>query len=668
MSSRFSHTTVLLLVVLGLQLVALVAGGAFILARIDGLDQTRIHRQDALTEEIRNNSETLEAVVRGLHRSNEETNEVRELLGLPPVNPSALNELMQRTEPDTQVAHPLTEAIQSLIQRQQREDSRDLLRSFVGSSDFSDSVKNMGLRYSERSDTEGVLTRNGTRFFQLQASADEVLVSPAIGNAGSFSEPGASFRSYLERSIEEVESHLQQLTQHRQEFTDLPELPEVRAALQERQVSARVAQGEQSTELELLNKFGESLHTLRLSHEEGAVRGFNSGTVSVEELSEKLPQFILQLDNRSRVDREVSRQRDRLIELLSEPGLIEQLQQAGARIETTPRTTQRHYLFDVIALAGSRKIGALGLHRDDATLRLFDSEDIPIEPLPELQDHILSTDSRANQVPDISVADGSRTFLLVGVHERIADVVMLAHTNPHKQSISILSIPRDLFYRGRRVNTVYQVYGVDRLMRELQEVTGVPIDDYIMVDMYAFIDVVDAVGGVTIELEEPLHDPKFLVRNEGVWTTLAYDAGSQELSGIEALRVARSRGTSSDFERSHRQQQIVEAVLDSMRTMSPNQLQQAARSIFRHLDSSLSPIAAVNYLLRYKDYGFERRDGLDTSNVLYHTYSNLYFQGKAPDAEVDEDFNKGAWILLPINDDWNEVRTYVQSIILGDRS
>lgn len=668
MSKRLSRTTVLLLAVLGLQLLALVAGGAFILARIDGLEQARRYRQDALTEEVRNNAETLEAVVRALHSSNQQSNEVRELLGLQPERLSALNDLTRQTESQNNSIHPLTEAIQSLVHRRQREESREFLRSFVASSGFAETVEALDLRYSERGTTEGELARNDTRYFRLEASEDELFISPRAGTARTFSQPNAAFRSYLDRTIEEITTHLQQVARSRQEFTRLPDLPAVRSALQDRNVTARIAHNEETSELELRNNYGETLHTLRLSHDDGTVRGFNSSSVTVAELSEELPQFIQELDTRARVDREVSQQRDRVIELLSEPSLIEQLQQNGVRIKTTPRTTQRHYLFDVVDVTSERVIGAIGLHRDDATLRLFDAEDIPIEPLPELQEHILSNNSPLSKVPDITVADGARTFLLIGIHERIADVVMLAHANPHTQSISILSIPRDLFYRGRRVNTVYQIYGIDRLMHELQQVTGLHIDDYIMVDMYAFIDVVDVVGGVTIELEEPLRDPNFLVRNDGVWSTLAYDAGQQHLSGREALRVARSRSTSSDFERSLRQQQIVEGVLDGMRAMSPNQLQQAARSIFRHLDSSLSPIAAVNYLLRYRDYNFERRDGLDTSNVLYHTYSNLYFQGKAPDAEVDEDFDKGAWILLPINDDWNEVRTYVQSIILGDRS
>ncbi|TVR87953.1 MAG: LytR family transcriptional regulator [Spirochaetaceae bacterium] len=668
MTKQFSRTNLLLLAVLVLQLAALVAGAAFILARIDGLDQARRSREDSLTEEIRSNAEMLEAVVRTLHLDNEQTNEMRELLGLPPVRPSALNDLMQRADSDSGSTHPLTEAVQRLIQHRNHEDAREFLAGFVSSPGFAEALSGLDLRYSERSVTEGELTRNGTRFFRLQASADEVSVLPMTGTSRTFATANTSFQSYLERSSAEIETHLQALSRRRQEFSELPQQPQVRTALQERRITAHLAQGEQRSELELRNNYGETLHTLRFSYAEGTVRGFGSGTIGVAELAQKLPQFIQELDNRPQVEREVSRQRDKLVELLSEPSLAEQLQESGVRIETTPRTSQRHYLFDVIDLSRNRSIGALGLHRDDATLRLFDSEDVPIGPLPELQNHVLSTNSRMSPVTDITVSEGSRTFLLIGVHERIADVVMIAHANPGKQSISILSIPRDLFYRGRRVNAVYQVFGVDRLMRELKEITGLHIDDYIMVDMYAFIDVVDVVGGVTIELEEPLRDPNFVVRDEGRWTTLAYDAGTQELSGIEALRVARSRGTSSDFERSHRQQQIVEAVLHALREMSPNQLQQAARSVFRHLDSSLSPIAAVNHLLRYRDYTVERREGLDTSNVLYHTYSNLYFQGKAPDAEVDEDFDRGAWILLPINDDWNEVRNYVQSIILGVRS
>ena len=61
-----------------------------------------------------------------------------------------------------------------------------------------------------------------------------------------------------------------------------------------------------------------------------------------------------------------------------------------------------------------------------------------------------------------------------------------------------------------------------------------------------------------------------------------------------------------------------------------------------------------------------RNHVLSWDNVLYHTYSNLYLLEK--DVEVDENYNKGAWIMLPLNNDWNVIRWYIRDIITGGKN
>ena len=72
-----------------------------------------------------------------------------------------------------------------------------------------------------------------------------------------------------------------------------------------------------------------------------------------------------------------------------------------------------------------------------------------------------------------------------------------------------------------KINSIYRNYGPSRLMSDLSSITGLNISKYIAIDMYAFIDMVNILGGVTVKLNEPLIDPTYKVRENGRWSTLS---------------------------------------------------------------------------------------------------------------------------------------------------
>jgi anionic cell wall polymer biosynthesis LytR-Cps2A-Psr (LCP) family protein len=206
------------------------------------------------------------------------------------------------------------------------------------------------------------------------------------------------------------------------------------------------------------------------------------------------------------------------------------------------------------------------------------------------------------------------------------------------------------------------------MMRDLSEITGLRIEKYVVIDMYAFIDAVDILGGVEITLPEDLIDPTYRVKDDGVWSTLYYPAGTYRLGGIEALRVARSRHYSSDFGRTERQQQIIGAMVKEAQGLDvrdTGKVYDLVHSLLSYVDTNFTAFELVDLLIRHRKSGFERKVVLSTSNVLYHTYSNLYYLGKKIE-DVDDSFYKGAWILLPRGDDWNVIRWFVRRFIEGE--
>jgi LCP family protein required for cell wall assembly len=166
----------------------------------------------------------------------------------------------------------------------------------------------------------------------------------------------------------------------------------------------------------------------------------------------------------------------------------------------------------------------------------------------------------------LSGSEGQLTVLVLGVDRRPlgsavpqvvgsrSDTIMLVRVVPGTGRVKLLSIPRDLLVEVEpgvedRINAAYSYGGVEQARRVVQGYTGIPIDRYAIVDFEGFSEVVNAMGGVEVEVEGEL-PPK-----HGI------EEGLQSLSGEQALFYARWRGTTGgDLDRIEHQQQLVAAL------------------------------------------------------------------------------------------------------------
>jgi LCP family protein required for cell wall assembly len=136
---------------------------------------------------------------------------------------------------------------------------------------------------------------------------------------------------------------------------------------------------------------------------------------------------------------------------------------------------------------------------------------------------------------------------------------MLVRVTPKTGQVKLLSVPRDLLVEVSpgvedRINTAYAYGGVERTTAVMEDLTGIAIDRYAIVDFGGFEDVINALGGVTLRVKQPIR-----VGIEG--RRVYIPAGTQELDGLEALAYARYRGTPcGDLDRIRRQQQLVAAL------------------------------------------------------------------------------------------------------------
>ncbi|MDP2625071.1 MAG: LCP family protein, partial [Candidatus Peregrinibacteria bacterium] len=239
---------------------------------------------------------------------------------------------------------------------------------------------------------------------------------------------------------------------------------------------------------------------------------------------------------------------------------------------------------------------------------------------------VLSTEMNAIDLPSsvvvqsevIETAD-EINILIAGKHGGNVDTMIFTNVDTINQKVTMISIPRDLYYNSRKINSVYYSYGMDELTRELSDITGRRIDKYILVDMYVFIDLVDLVGGIDVILEEDLVDPTYKTYDNGVAGTLYYPAGEHHFTGVQALRIARSRHTTSDYSRAARQQLIIEGLQIKAQNLGFGDATTVIELMETVLGSTETNIAieeAMTYYFRYQNFEINRGNVLSSGNVL----------------------------------------------------
>jgi polyisoprenyl-teichoic acid--peptidoglycan teichoic acid transferase len=256
----------------------------------------------------------------------------------------------------------------------------------------------------------------------------------------------------------------------------------------------------------------------------------------------------------------------------------------------------------------------------------------------------------------------------LGSNETNTDTMIVIHIDNKIRKITMFSVPRDLYYKSRRINVVFDENGPARFLKELSDITGLKIEKYIAINMSAFIDAVDVIGGIDYTLENDLIDPSYKIKEDGVWSTLAYKKGTYHLGGRQALRIARSRHFTSDFDRAKRQQGIVVAAGEKVKTLgiqNIDKIYELFTLLLKYVSTNFNILEMTSYFSKFKDYRVDFAHVIDTSNVLYNTYSNLYLLSEEDReaARNTEDFEKGAWIVLPKGNDWNVIRWYVRELV-----
>ena len=295
---------------------------------------------------------------------------------------------------------------------------------------------------------------------------------------------------------------------------------------------------------------------------------------------------------------------------------------------------------------------------------------------------------------------GNTNILLLGVGDKhhdgadLTDTMMIASVDPSTRSAVLLSIPRDLYLSGNknlpdgRINTLFVVYkgqlraknrkmpeaqitqlALVELADEMHRKLGIPIQGVIKGDFTAFTSTVDALGGVDVNVQKPITDHTYPLE-ENVVGLFHLDAGPQHLDGETALKFARSRHSGTDFDRSARQQQLIQALSEKVQSM--NRLQQISfvSSLLNIVVDHMETTMTTQQLLGLTQIGTE----LSMQNVVMMQI-NFNSGSDAMDAKAggfvysaDPTLYNGADVLIPsvLPTDptgWGQIDTFVSFLI-----
>ena len=263
----------------------------------------------------------------------------------------------------------------------------------------------------------------------------------------------------------------------------------------------------------------------------------------------------------------------------------------------------------------------------------------------------------------------------------LTDSIMLLSIRPASNEAIMISLPRDLWVKipalprnGSMVGKLNSAYAIgadhrnypnvrsdwktdtgggDLAAATVSQVTGQPIDYWVAVDFKAFRDVVNALGGVRVDVPTALDDPRFPAGETTGTMHIHIDAGWQQFDGERALEYARSRETTSDFDRSRRQQLIMLAVRQRVLSLHAiprllsllGALQDNVRTNLRPGD--MHQLADLAGQIKDQDI---RRVAIDTSNLLRSGSSS-----------------NGQYILQPLDPTYGALHRYI-AMALPDRS
>jgi len=236
--------------------------------------------------------------------------------------------------------------------------------------------------------------------------------------------------------------------------------------------------------------------------------------------------------------------------------------------------------------------------------------------------------------------DGRINILILGIAggnhggRDLSDTNIVVSIDPINKKAAMLSLPRDMWVDipgngSCKLNAVHaygeasgeEDGGPNHTKMVVSKILDLPIHYYIRLDFIGVIQLIDAIGGIDVNVKKDIYDPYFPDKYMSGYEPYSITAGRHHFNGEEALKYARSRYTTSDFDRASRQQQVIIAgkkkISRQNLLLEPTKLLEIIKIAKNHLKTDLQPneikrLAEIIDQINSKEVA---RKVLDTSEI-----------------------------------------------------
>ncbi|KKT82439.1 MAG: hypothetical protein A3B99_00255 [Candidatus Yanofskybacteria bacterium RIFCSPHIGHO2_02_FULL_44_12b] len=239
----------------------------------------------------------------------------------------------------------------------------------------------------------------------------------------------------------------------------------------------------------------------------------------------------------------------------------------------------------------------------------------------------------------------------------LTDTMLVFSFDKKTQRASLISIPRDLYViirKGKKdkINAAYEAglltdQGSKPVRELVSKISGVYIDNVLVINFTSFKKIIDELGGIDIELSKPFAEKQ-------QWGyEFSLPAGKNHLDGQSALYYSRSRYSTSDFDRSNRQQQVIAAIKNKVMELN-------------FLNDPIKTLSVLNTLRNNIDTDFNIWDVpglLSLAKQINEAYNNTEHYVISTDNLVYETHIDGIYVLLPKGENFEGIKKLFQEVL-----
>jgi LCP family protein required for cell wall assembly len=250
----------------------------------------------------------------------------------------------------------------------------------------------------------------------------------------------------------------------------------------------------------------------------------------------------------------------------------------------------------------------------------------------------------------------------------LTDTIMVLSYQPESGKLGLISLPRDLYvpipgHGSSKLNSAHALGEQDKkgngptlAKTTIGTILNLPIHYFVRIDFAGFTKLIDAVGGVDVLVEKAINDPFFPDEKLEGYQPFYLKAGETHMNGTLALKYARSRETTSDFDRSGRQQQLLKVLKDKILSLgtltNPKKVLELIEIAGEHVRTDL----AVWELERFVELGKDVDPDAIVTQVL---------DTRADGPLTSRTDERAGYIIVPKKGNFTEVQALAKNIFGG---